>query len=395
MRILPECYHLLATLEDRLPLRPAQLKGLAEWVTGALLVENGNETAVIAALTADRPDSERETVRKRLREFRYDGCDKAAPCHTQVEVESCFAPLLRWILSLWWGNQLALAIDVTNHRDLYHGLAISGLYRGSALPVAWQLLPGGQQEAWIPHFCRLLRLLAPAVPATMTVIILIDSGLRSPQLWRQITDLGWHPIQRVPHDTLVCPAGQDTYVSAASLVPTPDHAWVGPATVYSTRRTPATVVALWLAGYQDPQVVMTDLAPAEVDILWYSLRAWIECGFRAIKSMGLHWERSRCPIPARAARHWLVLAVTQLLLLLYGTRAEDAAALGLAADDLDAAPAQVLVHTGERIMSVLRRGLVCLRRRLLSGALWDQLWLLPEPWPKAPAHVILEYHVPT
>lgn len=53
MRILPECYDLLASLSDRLPLPAAQLKCLAKWVTGAILVESGNETAVIAALTAD------------------------------------------------------------------------------------------------------------------------------------------------------------------------------------------------------------------------------------------------------------------------------------------------------------------------------------------------------
>lgn len=395
MRVPSECYHLLDLFTEYLPLRPAQRIGLAFWVAGAIRGENANESAVIAALTADQPETARETVRQRLREFCYDGRHKAAPCQTQVEVTTCFAPLLRWVLQLWHSKQLALAIDVTNHRDLFHVLTISVLYRGTAFPVAWHLMRGGHKGAWIPHFCRLLRLLAPAVPATIEVLVLIDSGLRSPDLKRQIEDLGWHPIQRVPASTLVRPTGRQSFVRAATLVPASDHAWVGQASVYSTRRLTATVVVLWLDGYEEPQVVLTDLAPEQVGIVWYGLRAWIELGYRAIKSMGLHWERSRCPIPARAARHWLVLAVTQLLLLLYGTRAEDAAALSQEADTLETPPTHVLIHTGERLMSVLRRGLACLRPRLLRGQFWQHLWLLPEPWPSPPSDVIVDYYVPT
>lgn len=36
-------------------------------------------------------------TRQRLREWYYDGADKAAPCHTQVEIRHCFASLLRWL----------------------------------------------------------------------------------------------------------------------------------------------------------------------------------------------------------------------------------------------------------------------------------------------------------
>ena len=57
---------------------------------------------------------------------------------------------------------------------------------------------------------------------------------------------------------------------------------------------------------------------------WYALRFWIELGFKAVKSLGWKWDKTRRTDPARISRHWLVLSVATLLALAYGTRVEDA-----------------------------------------------------------------------
>src|SRR5262245_37570474 len=91
---------LLAHVQEHLPdLRPAQQRGLAEWVTGTLLAGSACETSVLDALT-DTPTAP-HAARERLRAWLYDGADRPAPCHTQVEVSECFAPLLQWVLA-WW-----------------------------------------------------------------------------------------------------------------------------------------------------------------------------------------------------------------------------------------------------------------------------------------------------
>ena len=43
---------------------------------------------------ADDPGS-----RQDLREWLHDGADRAAPCWVQLDVDACFAPLLRWVLA--------------------------------------------------------------------------------------------------------------------------------------------------------------------------------------------------------------------------------------------------------------------------------------------------------
>ena len=107
------------------------------------------------------------------------------------------------------------------------------------------------------------------------------------------------------------PAGWHTFHHATQFVRTPGHAWVGTGTAFkhaSTRRT-ATLIVVWEEGTPAPWVLLTDLAPSAVGVTWYGLRMWVELGFRALKGMGWHWERTRRIDATRAERHWLVLAV--------------------------------------------------------------------------------------
>jgi hypothetical protein len=148
------------------------------------------------------------------------------PCASQIEIDRCFAPLLGWVVSWWQGKQLVLAVDATSHGDRVVVLVVSVLYRGSAIPVAWQVLPANQAGDWMRHILRLLRLLRPAIPSHFQVLVLADRGLWSPRLWKRIRDLGWHPLLRVQEDVLFQPVGQWRR-PARQLAPGPGYAWVG------------------------------------------------------------------------------------------------------------------------------------------------------------------------
>src|SRR6266508_6038834 len=111
MRVPPELYQIETTLTQRFPsLRPAQQRGLAMWVYGTILAQSACQSAVSTALLVF---GQWHAVRQRLREWLYDGADKAAPCHTQVAITACFAPLMDWLLSWWQAHDLALAVDAT------------------------------------------------------------------------------------------------------------------------------------------------------------------------------------------------------------------------------------------------------------------------------------------
>ena len=80
-------------IETHLPhLSRPQLTGLALWVCGAILAGSACQNAVASALS---PWGAWNNFRQYLREWLYDGSDRARPCQTELDVSLCFAPLLR------------------------------------------------------------------------------------------------------------------------------------------------------------------------------------------------------------------------------------------------------------------------------------------------------------
>lgn len=105
-----------------------QARVLAAWSYGMVLAKSCGITSVVAILAPLLKQSE-STVRQRLREWCYPSEHKKGSHRQALEVSSCFAPLLGWVLS-WWdpGEQrLALAMDASTLSDRFTVLAISVL----------------------------------------------------------------------------------------------------------------------------------------------------------------------------------------------------------------------------------------------------------------------------
>ena len=241
---------------------------------------------------------------------------------------------------------------------------------------------------------ELLKELAPAVPHDMSVIVLCDRGISSPKLWQQIRAQGWRPCMRYRKSITFCADGGQR-LPARRFLSRPDTAWVGQGTAFSTPKTKrrCTLMVVWYLEQEEPWVILadlppTDLPPKEVGVSWYALRFWIELGFKAIKSLGWKWDKTRRTDPARFSRHWLVLPVATLLALAYGTRVEDAQDRRIAPGNLRTPPKTLASNHRDprnrpaRTVSVIRHGIDWLRRLLLKGRLWSRVWLLPEPWPE-------------
>ena len=173
---------------------------------------------------------------------------------------------------------------------------------------------------------ELLGELAPAIPREMTVVVLCDRGLASPKLWKQIRAHGWHPCMRYAKNVTFC-AGDGRRLPARAFVPRPDTAWIGKGTAFSSAaaaKRRCTLLAVWYVEQEEPWIILTGLPPDQAGVSWYALRFWIELGFKALKSLGWQWQKTRRTGPTRISRHWLVLSVATLLALAYGTRVEDA-----------------------------------------------------------------------
>ena len=265
-------------------------------------------------------------VRKRLREFYVEAPAKSGVKHgvkrQDFDVSSCFAPLLRWVLSLWTGKRLPLAIDVTNLADRFHVLCVSVVVCGVAIPVAWKVLYGGVKDPWGPYWEKLLTGLKDAVPQGWTVLVLSDRGLESPSLFRFIVGLGWHPLMRVKKGGKFRPKGWGNFYYFHQLVRQVGESFYAEGAAYAGEQLRCTLLACWTAGHEEPWLVLTDLPPEAGNAVWYGLRTWIEQGFKIIKSGLWDWQKTRMDDPARVERLWLVLAVATLWVVALGAQDE-------------------------------------------------------------------------
>jgi len=318
------------TVSTYLPhLSQPQLTVLVLWSFGIVLAQACGLTTVAVTLAYVLGCSEM-TIRAQLRDWYRDARHKSGAKRGRkrrsLEVTLCFAPLLGWIVA-WTEppcHHLALALDASTLGQRFTILSISVVVRGCAIPVAWRVVEATRAGAWRPHWEALLGHLQGSVPADWTVIVLADRGLYARWLFTTIQALGWHPflrINRQGHYRLPTSATFRPLTQAVSRV---GQRWAGRVTWFATpaRQLTCTLLARWDAGERDPWLILTDLPPTAVDVAWYGLRAWIECGFKDRKRGGWHWEQTKMLAPARAERLWLARAVATLWTVSVGCQAE-------------------------------------------------------------------------
>src|SRR5215212_470687 len=313
-----------STVSTNLPhLSKPQATVLALWSFGIAFTRSCGRSTVATFLSL-LLNQKLSTIEQRLYDWCLDAKDKDGGKRRELDVSSCFAPLLSWILRLWSSKQLALAIDASNLSDRFTVLAISVLYRGCAIPVAWTILPANQKHAWRREWLRMLRLLRAAIPADFTVIVLADRGLYARWLFMRIVRLGWHPFLRINQGCKFRPAGKAKFVWLSELCGQVGQRWRGRGTAFSTKESQleCTLVAWWGEGHEQPWYILTDLAPEGSDAQWYGLRSWCEQGFKCIKRGGWQWQLTQMDQPARAERVWLAMAVAMLWVVCVGSELE-------------------------------------------------------------------------
>jgi hypothetical protein len=276
----------IETVSNAFPkLSRPQAKVLALWSYGMVLAKSCGITLVCATLAIQLGCSETSLV-QRLREWCYGVKDKRGSKRRELEVSSCFGPILSWILKWWPADErrLALGLDATTLKKRFTVLCISVLYRGCAIPVAWKIVEAEEKGSWQPHWLGLLGHLQDRVPERWTVIMMSDRGLYAPWLYAKIVSLGWHPFMRINKQGHFRPVEEGTFRSLATAASTIGSAWCGEVDCFSGQksRLRCTLLARWDEGYEEVWLVVTDLAPPLATAAWYGMRSWIEGGFTAV-----------------------------------------------------------------------------------------------------------------
>jgi len=339
----------------------------------------------VSAFLADLLQQRENTLRQRLREWYREAEDKRGTQRQAFDVHESFVPLLRWVLSYWPQDEkrLALAMDATTLAQVFTVLALSVVYRGCAIPIAWVILPAQEKGAWKAQWLALFERFSASIPTDWTVLVLADRGLYAQWLYQQIVRLGWHPYLRINAQGKYRGLESRAWQPLRQLVPQVGSTWCGRVVCFKTHSLDCTLCCDWQAGYTDPWLILTDLAPEQADVCWYSLRPWIECGFKDTKRGGWQWQQTRMSDPARASRLWLAIAVATLWVVSVGGEADAT----LPASSLDALPATHIARrrttrrSRPRLLSCFRRGSLLILASFIAGTPRLGGRFEPEPWP--------------
>lgn len=326
-------------------------------------------------------------IRQRVREFCYDSKDKKGTKkkgvkRAQIDIQACFDPLIRWIISLWQSTQIAFALDATTLGLSFTILVVSIVYRGCAIPVAWTITKGNEKKSWNKEWLRMLRLVGRSIPRDFIVIVMTDRGIYSPRLFRRIVRLKWHPFMRINAGGTFCPEGSVIFKPIKSFAEQPGMSWQGSGVAFKTKRLSCTLLSLWEEGQKEAWFIITDLVPYASNACWYGMRAWIEQSFRIAKRGGWQWHKTRMSDPQRASRLLLAISVATLWLMSVGGELDGEIPDSTIPDIRDYLP-QVSGKrkaTLIRLVSIFRIGMLVIHSCLFDHKPLPFGHFFPEPW---------------
>jgi len=359
-------------------LNPHHRTALAQYSFGMILARCCGLTAVVVHLAAVLA-LKAHALRARLRELYQPAAAQRGCARSAFDYTLCFGPLIRWAVGTHPDKRLVLALDPTNLTDRFRVLCAAVLYHGCGLPVAWAVQAAHDKGSWNAVWFELLGKLKAALGDGWTVLVLTDRGLESPDLFREIVRLGWHPLMRVKRCAKFRPTHWRKGYPLTHFARHVGARWSGAGVAYpSGSHLECTLLAAWEPSYDEPWLILTDLGATGANPAWYGWRMWIEQGFRAIKRGGWQWQRTQMRESVRVARLWAVIAVATVYAVEVGG---------------EAGPAHLPPVRGP--LSRLKRGLLWVWLALLNRAPMPTGTIRHHDWPATASadDVLLEPYV--
>jgi hypothetical protein len=360
---------------------------LGIWSFGMVMTQSCGLTSVASFLATLLGEKE-NSLRQRLREWYWEEEKKRGTQRTEIDVSTSFVPLIRWIIKLWpmEEKRLALVMDPSTLGEKFTVLVISIVYRGCAIPIAWKIVQAATAGSWEDHWLKLLEQTKEGIPSGWLVVVMADRGLYAKWLYKAVQENGWHPFFRIKKGGTFRVKGNYSFRPLSKFVSKVGMSWIGEGTCFKTNPLNCTLLARWDEGHEEPWLIITDLMPEQADAFWYSMRAWIECGFKHTKRGGWQWQKTRMTDHDRASRLWLAIAVATLWVVSVGGEAE----MNLPASSFDKLPdnhtaRQYSPNSQPRLISCFRRGIFVIISALINGHPLPLGRFFPLPWPTPPS----------
>lgn len=237
-----------------------------------------------------------------------------------IDVHQCYQPFITRALADWSAHPLYLALDTTDVANRLVIVRTAVIYRGRAVPVAWQVFKRKSVSLSFDQYASVVRYTARLLPRQANIILLADRGFRNIELMKLIRHLHWHFRVRLAENEYVW-AKHRTGARLDSWVLTPyQPRFLQQVGLTAQRYGPVNLALVWDGQpTHDPWRIASDQRASLQTLADYALRMGIDSGFLDDKSAGFQLEDTELLLPGRLNHLLLVMALCNLYLVSLGT----------------------------------------------------------------------------
>jgi hypothetical protein len=225
-----------------------------------------------------------------------------------------YAEVLLWHLAL---QTLVLIIDGSAVGRGCVALMMHVVYKGRALPLAWQVRQGKKGHFPEDLHIALVKQVHNLIPRGTAVVVLGDGEFDGTTLQQTLQDAHWSYVVRTGRNITVQWDGERfrcetmaACIKPGTLVELTD------VRVTEAAYGPVMLLCCWATGYKEPLHLLTNLASADEACRLYAKRFRIETFFADQKSRGFHLHKSHLSDPTRLA-HLLIAACLAYIWIIY------------------------------------------------------------------------------
>src|SRR5512143_1823188 len=239
----------------------------------------------------------------------------------RLDVHLLYAPLIQEALLAWGEATLYLALDTTMLWDQDGMIRLRVLYRGRAVPLAWQVVEHRSAQVAFRVYRDLLQRAAKLLPpGRPQVVLLADRGFADVALMRLCDRLGWGYRLRIKSNFLVYRRGHGSAFVKQLLPKRRGKAvFLHDVALTGERYGPVHVALAHPQEEKDPWLIVSNILTGLSTFQEYGLRFGIEENFLDDKSNGFQLEDSKLRSTAAIERLFFGIATATLYLVVQGS----------------------------------------------------------------------------
>jgi hypothetical protein len=240
--------------------------------------------------------------------------------HDQITEEVYFIPYAEMLLHHLALQTLVLVIDGSVVGRGCVALMIHVVYKGRALPLAWQVRTGKKGHFPEALHIALVEQMHKLIPAGAGVVLLGDGEFDGTRLQHRVQEYHWAYVVRTgSHITVVWDSERFRCDTVGACIKPGTIVELTDVRVTEAAYGPLRLICCWAKGYKEPLYLLTNMTSAEEACRLYEKRFRIETFFSDQKSRGFHLHKSHIADPHRLGRLLMAACLAYIWIVYLGS----------------------------------------------------------------------------